>query len=288
LILGQEAAAREKHDHLGTEHIMFGLLQSPGEVNSAVFKKTRMNLKKLVAQVEEMVEANPATEAKADIPFSEKAKKAIERSVEIAKEYGEGVIGQEHLLLAMIAITDSAAAKAIVNSGMEDLKKLEEAIQNEIESNRRRKKILALLNDQASQALVQAREEAHLSWNDFIGTEHILLGVLKGGDNLASVVLKKLGMDMRLAQKTIKEMTPPGKEKLPDGMQPHFDIEAKQVIDAAQAEAKEMNHNYIGTEHLLLGMLAVKTCAAASALNRTGVSNIKKVRIAISKELEGK
>jgi ATP-dependent Clp protease ATP-binding subunit ClpC len=288
LILGQEAAAREKHDHLGTEHIMFGLLQVPGEINSATFKRQAVNLRKVVEQVEKRMESNAVTEAMADVPFSEKAKKAIELSVDISKGYGEEAIGQEHLLLGMLAVEESDAAMVFKDAGVEDIRKFEDGIRGEIESSKKRKSILAMLNEPASKALVQAREEARQNWNEIIGTEHILLGLLKDQENLAMAALKKLGVDMRLLQKAIKEITPPGIEKPAEGTQPHFDLEAKMAIDNAAGEAREMSHNYIGPEHLLLGILAVKTCAGASALNRTGVSNIKKMRITISREMAQK
>ncbi|MDH5509687.1 MAG: hypothetical protein OEZ32_04955 [Nitrospinota bacterium] len=289
LILGQEAAAREKHEHLGTEHIMFGLLQAPGEVNSSVFKRLKVDLKKLVEQVEILVEANkPMEEGKPDVPFSDSAKKAIENGVVISREMGEESIGQEHLLIGMISVPESGAVKAFKDSGFGDVARLEEAIRREVDSTKKRKTILALLNEDASKALVQAREEAREGWNNFIGTEHILLGMVKNLECPASRVLIKHGVDMRLLQKTIREITPPRKEKPMEGLLPHFDIEAKQVIDNAENEAKGMGHSYIGTEHLLLGILSVKTCAGASALNRTGVSNIKKVKFSLAKELEGR
>ncbi|MDH5639304.1 MAG: hypothetical protein OEZ04_12525 [Nitrospinota bacterium] len=289
LILGQEAAAREKHEHLGTEHIMFGLLQAPGEVNASVLRRLNVDLKKLVGQVEILMGANkPMEEGKPDVPFSKSAKKAIEKGVVISREMGEESIGQEHLLIGMISIPESNAAKAFKDAGFEDMAKLEEAIRSEIDSTRKRKTILALLNEDASKALVRAREEAKEGWNNFIGTEHVLLGIVKNLECPASRVLIKQGVDMRLLQKTIKEITPPRQEKPMEGLLPHFDIEAKQVIDNAEKEAKDMGHSYIGTEHLLLGILSVKTCAGASALNRTGVSNIKKVKFSLTKELEGK
>ena len=214
------------------------------------------------------------------------SKKSLENAVEEAKKLGEDTIGQEHIMLGMIAVPDSDAVKAFTNSGFEDMGKLETSIRNEIDNNKKRKKILALLNETASKALVQAREEAKQNWKDFTGTEHILLGILKDPECTAAKVLAKLGADSRLLIKTIKEITPPGKEKPAETSGPHFDLEAKAVIDNAETEAKELGHNYIGTEHLLLGTLSVKTCAGASALNRAGISNIKKVRIAVQKELE--
>ncbi|MDH5677183.1 MAG: hypothetical protein OEZ28_01030 [Nitrospinota bacterium] len=289
LILGQEAAAREKHEFLGTEHIMFGLLQAPGEVNAGLFRRLKMDLRKLVEQVETMLHKNvPMDEAKPDVPFSELAKKSLEKSVEIAKELGEENIGQEHLLLGMLSEPKTDASKAFGNIGFDDPAKLREEIRNEIESTKKRKTILAMLNEDASKALVHAKEDAREKWNDSVGTEHILLGMLRNLECPASRVLIKLGSDVRLLQKVIREITPPGKEKPMDGATPHLSLDAKTMIDSAEKEAKEMGHNYIGTEHLLLGMLSLKTCAAASALNRTGISNLKKVRLIVNKELETK
>jgi len=206
--------------------------------------------------------------------------------VEISREFGEELISQEHLLLGMLAVEDSDAVKVFINAGVEDVKKFEAGIRGEIESARKRKTILAMLNEQASKVLVQAREEAKQNWNEVIGTEHILLGIIKNQESAAVAALKKLGVDMRLLQKTIKEITPTGIEKPADA--PHLDLESKMAVDNAAMESKDMGHNFIGPEHLLLGILGVKTSAGASALNRTGVSNLKKVKLVLAKEMGAK
>ncbi|MGH9105274.1 MAG: Clp protease N-terminal domain-containing protein [Acidimicrobiales bacterium] len=122
--------------------------------------------------------------------------------------------------------------------------------------------------DRARKALVRAQEEARLLGHNFIGTEHILLGVLHDGDDLASHVLASMGIDFVSVQAKVRETVGPTASG-PQG-NPPFTPRAKKVLELSLREALQLGHNYIGTEHMLLGLLSEGEGVAVQALTSLG------------------
>jgi len=116
-----------------------------------------------------------------------------------------------------------------------------------------------------------AREEAGRLQHDYIGTEHLLLGLLREGEGVAAVVLMNIGLDIEQVRRAVEEAVPPSGGTLTIGDLP-FNAGAKRALELAIEEAKELGHNYIGTEHLLLGLLREGDGIAAKALMRLGVA----------------
>lgn len=121
-----------------------------------------------------------------------------------------------------------------------------------------------------------AREEAIRLQHDCVGTEHILLGLIREGAGVAAVVLTNLSVDLDQVQEGIEESVRRGKATIALGELP-YTSRAKKVLEFAMAEARELNHSYVGTEHLLLGLLREEKGIAAEVLNRLGVT-LKEVR----------
>jgi len=115
-----------------------------------------------------------------------------------------------------------------------------------------------------------AREEAGRLQHDYIGTEHLLLGLLREGEGVAAVVLTNMGLDVEQVRRAVEEAVPPSGGTLTIGDLP-FNAGAKRALELAIEEAKELGHNYIGTEHLLLGLLREGDGIAAKTLMRLGV-----------------
>ncbi|HEU5185681.1 MAG TPA: Clp protease N-terminal domain-containing protein [Gemmatimonadaceae bacterium] len=125
--------------------------------------------------------------------------------------------------------------------------------------------------ERVRKVLELAREEAARLNHEYVGTEHILLGLIREGQGLASAVLQSLGADPddieQLIEQHIKKGPPaPIARDLP------YTSRAKKVLELAMAEARELNHSYIGTEHLLLGLLREERGIAAQVLNHLGVT----------------
>src|SRR5262245_11029003 len=107
--------------------------------------------------------------------------------------------------------------------------------------------------DQARRAVVYAREEARRLEYNYIGTEHLLLGLCREGDGLAALALRSLGVSVEDTRAQVEELIGPGRS-VPTGHFP-FNPRAKTVLELSLREALQLGHNYIGTEHLLLGLV---------------------------------
>ena len=99
-----------------------------------------------------------------------------------------------------------------------------------------------------------ANQEAQRLNNEYIGTEHILLGLVKEGSGVAANVLKNLGVDLRKIRLEVEKLIQPGLHAVATGNLPQTP-RAKRVIEYSMEEARNLNHNYVGSEHILLGVL---------------------------------
>ena len=124
--------------------------------------------------------------------------------------------------------------------------------------------------ERARRVIILAREEAERYHHEYLGTEHILLGILKDGGGIAITVLQKLGVDLKQLKQEVERNLPRSLNTLVVGEIP-FTPKAKKVLEFAVEEARLMGHNYIGTEHLLLGLLKEKDGVAFKVLNTFGV-----------------
>ena len=124
--------------------------------------------------------------------------------------------------------------------------------------------------ERARRVIILAREEAERHHHEYLGTEHILLGMLKDGGGIAITVLQKAGLSIDQIRMEIERHLPRNANALIVGEIP-FTPKAKKVLEYGVEEARLMGHNYIGTEHLLLGLLKEKEGIAAKVLNALGI-----------------
>jgi ATP-dependent Clp protease ATP-binding subunit ClpC len=125
--------------------------------------------------------------------------------------------------------------------------------------------------DRVRKVLAMAREEAIRLQHDYVGTEHILLGLIREGEGVAAAVLTNLNVDLDAVHEGVEDSVRKGKATIALGELP-YTSRAKKVLEYAMAEAREMNHSYVGTEHLLLGLLREEKGIAAQVLNSMGVT----------------
>jgi len=117
-----------------------------------------------------------------------------------------------------------------------------------------------------------AREEAARLHHEYVGTEHILLGVIKEGEGVAATVLTAMNVDLEEIQQRIEDQVKKGKASQATGPDLPYTSRAKKVLELAMAEARELNHSYVGTEHLLLGLLREEKGIAAQVLTDANVN----------------
>jgi ATP-dependent Clp protease ATP-binding subunit ClpC len=137
--------------------------------------------------------------------------------------------------------------------------------------------------ERARRVLSLAQEEAQRFQHNYIGTEHLLLGLVRDGEGVAAVVLSNLGVELNKVRDTVEAIIGRGDRIVLGeiGLTPR----AKKVIELAVDEARRLNHHYIGTEHLLLGLVREGEGIAAGVLESMGV-NLERVRIATIKVLD--
>jgi len=139
--------------------------------------------------------------------------------------------------------------------------------------------------DRARRVLVYAQDEARLMGHNFLGTEHLLLGMVKEGEGVAAVALRELGVGTDALRRQINQVVP-AQPALAAGVNPPFTPRAKHVLELALKEALQLGHNYIGTEHLLLGLLREGEGVAAQVLVAAGLG-ISQVRMKVIELLSG-
>jgi ATP-dependent Clp protease ATP-binding subunit ClpA len=128
-----------------------------------------------------------------------------------------------------------------------------------------------LFTDRARKVMQLANQEAQRFNHEYVGTEHILLGLVKESSGVGGTVLRNLGVDLRKIRLEVEKVVPttPNDEQA-TGRLPHTP-RAKKVIEYSIEEARNLNHNHVGTEHLLLGLLREQEGVAAQVLRNLGL-----------------
>src|ERR671927_795617 len=136
--------------------------------------------------------------------------------------------------------------------------------------------------ERARKVLVLAQEEAQRFNHNYIGTEHLLLGLVREGEGIAAKVLGNLGVELNKVRSAVEFIIGRGDRMVIGeiGLTPR----AKKVIELAVEEARRLNHSYIGTEHLLLGLVREGEGIAFGVLESLGVS-LERVRTEVIQEL---
>jgi ATP-dependent Clp protease ATP-binding subunit ClpC len=124
--------------------------------------------------------------------------------------------------------------------------------------------------DRARKVMQLANQEAQRFNHEYIGTEHVLLGLIKEGSGVAANVLKNLDVDLRKIRLEVEKLVQNGPDMVTMGKLPQTP-RAKKVIEYSMEEARNLNHNYVGTEHILLGLLREQEGVAAQVLMNLGL-----------------
>lgn len=231
---------------------------------------------------------DPSTSGSFD-RFTERARKVLTLAQEEAQRFNHNYIGTEHLLLGLVREGEGVAAKVLSNLGI-DLSKIRSAVDFIIGRGERQVLGEIGLTPRAKKVIELAVDEARRLGHHYVGTEHLLLGLIREGEGIASGVLESLGVNLeKVRSEVIKVLTQTGNaphhgawQRMPGvgGGTPQptpavrfdrFTERARKVLTLAQEEAHRFNHNYIGTEHLLLGLVREGEGAAAKVLSNLGI-----------------
>jgi ATP-dependent Clp protease ATP-binding subunit ClpA len=239
------------------------------------------------------------------IPFTPRVKKVLDFARREAKNLNHTYIGTEHLLLGLLREGDGIAAQVLRNLGV-NLEQMRLAILKELDPNielavtpqkeeatpahelpKKWKSIKYHFGDnftpRALQVLGLAYREADRLHLNCLGTEHVLFGLIELGKGVAANVLISHGLNPESVRAEVERLAR-GSDEKPLGRIP-YTPRAKKVLDLARQEAKTLHHTYIGTEHLLLGLLREPEGPAAEIFKKFRI-DMEKARIAILKELD--
>jgi ATP-dependent Clp protease ATP-binding subunit ClpA len=328
LELAHEEAIRLDHEQVGPAHLLLALLREetnrPGQVLRKVsVAGVRMEMKRLEGDSHPDKHSYP-------IPQSNKLQKAIDCAIEAARlAEAPGLVVPDHLLAGLLSDREGIVTQILQNLkvDLEDIhvaflkrrfmtsprpitwapgssgikadsppREIETAVEDTAQPRDAgnaaqagvpdlRSDPFAQFTDQARKVMQLATQEAQRSNHDYLGTEHILLGIVKNGSSVAAFVLRELGFDLptirleveKIVQRGAADTVTPG--KLPPTPR------ARKAIVFAVEEAHKFLHEQVGTEHLLLGLLRVENCVAWQILGKLGRSR-EDVRWAMVRLLE--
>lgn len=137
--------------------------------------------------------------------------------------------------------------------------------------------------ERARQVFALAQEEAQRFQHNYIGTEHLLLGLIREGEGVGARVLKNMGVDLADVRASVEKIIKQG-DRVVVGGAIGLTPRAKKVVELAMVEARSLDHHYIGTEHLLLGLVHEGEGIAARVLENLGI-NLERVRREMLAEL---
>ncbi len=314
--LAIDEARRLGHSHVGTEHLLLGIVRENESTAAKVLagfgvalETVRHQIIATLGQVRPgMATGSPATASQSTGEFAggriggpfdrftDRAKRVLALAQDEALRFNHNYIGTEHLLLGLIREEEGVAARALQTLGAE-LDKARTAVgfiigrgdaataPSNITLSPRTKKIIEL-----------AIDEARRLGNRGVGTEHLLLGLAREGEGIASGILESLGITMNNVRRAVMETLGQMKPDVPTNVYANtlvvagpFDLlgdPAKRVLALAEEEARQMGHNWIGTEHMMLALLR-SDGVAQRALQELGVT-LDKARAGVFKAVPPK
>jgi ATP-dependent Clp protease ATP-binding subunit ClpA len=304
-----DEARRMNHHFVGTEHLLLGLACTAECKASQILQSVGINLVDLRVRTIQVISqaGSPGIFRRLDRPiapltvstahseqrtqfdkFTERARRSLSFAQEEAQRFQHNYIGTEHLLLGLVREGEGVAAQVLTRLGVE-LDAVREAVEfiigcgdrivlGEIGLTPRSKKVIEL-----------AVDEARRLHHHYIGTEHLLLGLVREGEGIAAGVLMSLGVELKSVRNeilnilsnaksgTTEEATnasiavPSQQWKSRNNFDDyHFTEQVERVLSYAQQEAFDLQHSYVGTEHLLLGLLREEGAGAAQILRSLG------------------
>lgn len=300
------------HEYIGTEHVLLGLVKQSSGLAASVLNDLNVDPRKIQLEVEKLVQFGPDPVPMGRLPQTPRAKKVIEYSMEAARNLGHVNVGTEHILLGLLREGEGVAAQVLMNFGLtigkvrESLQRLltspdatlsayllahrsqsapaqlppvaqsattaaqsDKRLQQSVQH--RRSDRYEKFTDRARKVMTLANDEARRLNHEYLGTEHILLGLAKEQYGVATNVLRNLGIDLTRVRDQVERLVQCGQGAPASGELPATP-RAQKLIEHACEEARQLNHNYPGTEHLLLALVRDSESLASKVLLELGVT----------------
>lgn len=312
LDFAQEESSRLSHNYIGTEHLLLGLMDVPDGVAMQVLDNMGVEPGKVRSAIDFIVNHPERILAGGEIGLTQRSKKVLELAVDEARRMNLPYVGTEHILLGLVREGEGIAAGVLESVGVNFEKARRHTITvlgihdlsegtfeseaNQLDTTRGYYSFSLLssgraestpnptlpssddrsqipfdkFTERAKKVLSLAQEEAQRFQHNYIGTEHLLLGLVREREGVAAHVLKNLGVELSKVRSTVEFIIGRGDHIILGEIS--LTPRAKRVLELAIDEARQLNHPYIGTEHLLLGLVREGEGIAVGALESLGVS----------------
>ena len=285
----EEEAQRLQHGYIGTEHLLLGLLRREDGVTAQLLTGLGVELGKVRSAVE-LVIGRGEQPATGTMHLTPRTKKVLALAAEEAQRLGRDAVDTPHLLLGLVregrgvaaGVLESLGAKfdtlrAAVETLPEDAEGEQEGDNDaggtpwweQVDGSTAPDGRFDLLTARVKKVLVLAEEEARRLNHNHIGTEHLLLGLVREGKGTGSVVLADLGVELGKVRSAVELAVRRGERLAAGDVQ--LTPQATQTIELAVEEARRLGHDYVGTEHLLLGLMREGAGPVASILGSLDV-----------------
>ncbi len=302
--LAQEEAQRLNHNFIGTEHIQLGLVREGDGVAARALNNLGIELHRVRSGVESII-GRGDRKVIGEIGLTPRAKRVIELAVDEAKRLNHHYIGTEHLLLGLVREGEGIAAGVLESQGA-SLEKVRAEVLSvlkassgaasagpagqvgamRVEGRLSPEGVLSgNFSIHAQKVLERAHAEAVLLDHNYIGTEHLLLGLIGAHGSVAARVLAGLGLELEKVRATVDSVVGMGSSEQLSTEAQSLTPRTKRIFELAMRETGKLNHERAGTGHLLLGLCIEGQGIAAGVLERLGVP-VEQVRIATAKALE--
>ena len=262
-VMAQEEAREHNHPYIGTEHLLLGLIreeQSPG----VEFLQSLGIPAAGVRQWVESVLIRGTKTPSGHLPFTSAAKRVLEDADRESTELGMDHVGVEHLVLGLMCEENGITGRVVGTYGI-GVKAVREWVRDRAAGGTAPSvnEFFGRFTDRARQALMEGEKSAQKLNHNHLGTEHILLGLF-AVEGVAAAALHNLGISHDAVREQLLRTAGFG-TKPPAGPIP-FTVRAKKALEMALKDALTLGHNYIGTEHLLLGLMRESEGAGARLL----------------------
>ena len=292
--LAQEEAGRLRHDYIGTEHLLLGLVREGEGVAAQALHTCGVTLDGVRERVEGIVGYGDGDTSQK--PFTPRSKKVLELALRESMQLGHNYIGTEHILLGLLVEGGGVSATVLSSVGI-DLERIRQEVLSRLGGGARSRPrsdpgplgrarealqrsfgrypragnpvSFEKFTERARKVVVLAQDEARHFNHNYIGTEHLLLGLIREEDGVAARVLRQLGVHLDEARGQVENIVGYGEE----GLNPQlpFTPRTNKVLQLALREAMQLGHDYVGTEHFLLGLVREAEGVAARVLLNLGV-----------------
>ncbi len=288
LALAQEEAIRLKHNYIGTEHLLLGLVREGESAAARALGSLGVELSKVRTAVEFIIGHGDGPVSPSEITLSPRTRKVIELAIDEARRLGQATVGAEHILLGLVREGQGIASGVLESLGVTMDKVRQQVLATlgqpspDLPANVYSNALVLsgpfdLLDDAAKRVLALAEEEARKMRHNWIGTEHMMIALLRS-DGVAQRALKDLGVDLEPARAGVSKAVPRGESDV-TGMT--VTPRVKSLLGTAITLAAPVSDR-VKPQHLLVALVADTAGIGSQVLTQLGATP-EKVREAVDR-----